>query len=315
MNSDSSETPRNTGNFSKPSARRSLGLLACGAALGMLMAGYGLFTARGTRSAGFPPEAVALVNQRPVLRSDFMTQVQSQFAVPYSQTTREQRQRVLEDMIDEELQVQRGLEIDLPSYDPEVRSALVAGVELEVTADARAQEPTPAELRAYYEEHKDQYSSEGVFRLRDLVVRASAVSATAMHATAASAVTALRRGEPLESVMRRCGLTDSRRFLDSGHVDLGDIFQFSVRAKLPDPLFNAAVALKDGSVSDPIDDTDGVHILVVTSHHYPVPLGFDESSSRVWTDVKSAIQTKSSKANLKYLRSRADVVIAPELRR
>src|ERR1700685_3912784 len=143
-------------------------LLASGALIGLLIAGYGLFTAKGTRSHGVPPEAIALVNQRQILRSDFMTQAEAQFTVPFSQTTPEQRHKVLEDMINEELMMQRGLEIDLPSYDPDVRNALVAGVELEVTADVLAQQPTAEELHAYYEQHKDKYSSEGVMQLRDL---------------------------------------------------------------------------------------------------------------------------------------------------
>ena len=94
-------------------------LLACGALVGLAIAGYGLFTAKGTRSSGVPAEAVALVNQRQILRSDFMTQTETQYSEPFAQTTREQREKVLEDMINEELMMQRGLEIDLPSYDPD----------------------------------------------------------------------------------------------------------------------------------------------------------------------------------------------------
>ena len=64
--------------ISKPSVRRSMILLASGALIGLAIAGYGLFTAKGTRSRTVPPEAVALVNQRQILRSDFMTQTQTQ---------------------------------------------------------------------------------------------------------------------------------------------------------------------------------------------------------------------------------------------
>jgi hypothetical protein len=91
--------------ISKPSVRRSMTLLASGALIGLAIAGYGLFTAKGTRSRAVPPEAVALVNQRQILRSDFMTQTQTQFVLPFAQTTREQRRTVLEDMINEELMV------------------------------------------------------------------------------------------------------------------------------------------------------------------------------------------------------------------
>jgi parvulin-like peptidyl-prolyl isomerase len=298
--------------ISKPSVRRSIVLLAAGALIGLVIAGYGLFTAKGTRSHGVPPEAVALVNQRQILRGDFMTQVQTQFTVPFSQTTRAQREKTLEDMIGEELMVQRGLEIDLPSYDPDVRNALVAGVELEVTADVSAQQPSPEELRAYYEKHKDKYSSEGVMQLRDLVVKPAAAGPAAARATALAAIADLRAGQALDGVVKRFGLVDSGRFMDGGHVDTGDIFQFAVRAKADDAIYNAALPLKDGEVSEPLEESDGLHLIAMIKHRFPVPQTFEEASNRVWTDVKNEAQARVNAANIAYLRSRADIVVAPE---
>jgi uncharacterized protein (DUF2249 family) len=298
---------------SKPSVRRSMALLAFGALTGLVIAGYGLFTAKGTRSYAVPPEAIALVNQRQILRSDFMTQTQAQFTVPFAQTTREQRERVIEDMISEELMVQRGLEIDLPSYDPDVRNALVAGVELEVTADVLAQQPTREELHTYYEQHKDKYSSEGTMQLRDLVVKTDAThSLGAARTTVASAIAALRAGKPIDAVIARFNLIDSGRFMEAGHVNLGDIFQFAVRIKSDDAIYNATLLLKDGEVSEPIEESDGVHLIYMMRHRFPVAQTFEQASNRVWRDVKSEAQAKVNAANIAYLRSRADIIVAPD---
>jgi parvulin-like peptidyl-prolyl isomerase len=301
--------------ISKSSVRRSMVLLACGALIGLLIAGYGLFTAKGTRSHGVSPEAVALVNQRQILRSDFMTQTQAQYNVPFAQTTAEQRQKTLEDMINEELLMQRGLEIDLPSYDPDVRSALVAGVELEVTAEVLAQQPTGEELRVYYEQHKDKYSSEDIMQLRDLLLSTDARSASAAHAAASKAAAEARRGEPLDAIIKRYGLRDSGRFMDAGQVDLGDIYQFAVRAKLDDALYNALLPLKGGEISDPVDESDGVHLVAMIKRRFPVPQTFDQASNRVWTDLKGEAQAKVRTANVAYLRGRADIVVAPDYAR
>jgi hypothetical protein len=299
--------------ISKPSVRRSMILLASGALIGLAIAGYGLFTAKGTRSHAVPPEAVALVNQRQILRSDFMTQTQTQFVLPFAETTPEQRHTVLDDMINEELMVQRGLEIDLPSYDPDVRNALVAGVELEVTADVLSQQPTPGELRGYYEHHKDKYSTEGVMRLRDLVIKTDASHPAAVaESMALAAVAALRRGQALDAVIKKFDLGDSGRFMDAGHADTGDIFQFAVRAKLDDSLYLATLPLHDGEVSDPVQESDGVHLIAMIKHRFPVPQTFEEASNQVWTDVKKEAQAKVRSANLTYLRSRADIILAPE---
>lgn len=288
-------------------------LLACGALTGLVIAGYGLFTAKGTRSHAVPPEAIALVNQRQILRSDFMTQTQTQFTVPFAQTTREQREKVIEDMISEELMVQRGLEIDLPSYDPEVRNALVAGVELEVTADVLAQRPTAEELHAYYEQHKDKYSSEGTMQLRDLMVKTDAAHpAGAARARVASAVAALRAGKPLDAVIAKFNLVDSGRFMEAGHVDTGEIFQFAVRIKSDDAIYNATLPLGDGQVSEPVEESDGVHLIYMIRHRFPVAQSFEQASNRVWSDLKSEAQAKVNAGNIAYLRSRADIIVAPD---
>lgn len=288
-------------------------LLASGALLGLGIAGYGLFTSKGTRSHGVPPEAIALVDQRPILRSDFMTQTQAEFAMPFSQTTREQRRKVLGDMINEELLMQRGLEMDLPSYDPDVRNALVAGVELEVTADVLAQKPTPEHLHAYYEEHKDRYSSEGTMRLRDLLIKADETHpAGAARELALEAGAALRNGEPLETVMRRFGLADSGRFMEAGRVNTGNIFQFAVRAKVSEALYEAILPLKEGQVSGPIVESDGVHLILMLERRSPVPQTFAEASDRVWKDVRNEALDKVRAANLAYLRARAQIVVTSD---
>ncbi len=301
---------------SRPSVRRSMILMASGALIGLLIAGYGLFTAKGTRSRGVPPEAVALVNGRAILRSDFMAQAQAQFTLPFAQTSAAQRRKTLDDMVDEELMMQRGLEIDLPSYDPDVRNALVAGVELEVSADALAQQPTEQELRQYYQAHQDRYSSEGVMQLRDLVVSSDAGHPrVAARAVAGAAVAALRHGAALAEVIRQYGLADSGRFMDSGHVDTGNLFQFAVRAKLDDALYRAAIVLRDGEVSDPVEAADGVHLIAMVRHEFPVAQSFEDAQNRVFTDFKKEAQDKVLQANLRYLHGRADIALSPEFGR
>ena len=298
---------------SRPQVRRSMVFFALGALIGLVIAGYGLFTAKGTRSHSVPPEDLALVNNRPILRSDFMTQVQTQFATPFAQSTAEQRGKVLEDMLAEELQVQRGLEIDLPSFDPDVRSAMVAGVQLEITADVMAQQPTEQQLRGYYEVHKDKYVSEGMLRMRDLVAKSGAAATWEQAlATAQQAVTALRAGVPLDQVMQRYRLEDSGVLMDAGHIDTGEIFEFAAKAKLGPNVYAAAATLQGGQVSDPIRETDGAHVVVMLEHRMPVQEDYAAAADKVWTDYKNDAQTRVREANVRYLRSRADILLSTD---
>jgi hypothetical protein len=301
--------------LSKPQVRRSMVFFSLGALIGLAIAGYGLFTARGTQSHSIPPEDLALVNGRPILRSDFMTQVQAQFTIPFAQSTPEQRRKVLEDMLDEELQVQRGLEIDLPSFDPDVRAALVAGVELEISADVLAQQPAEQQLRDYYEAHKGKYVSEGTLRMRDLVVKSGAGATTEQIVdTAQRAVTELRDGMPLEQVIRRYGLEDSGQLMDAGHVDTGEIFEFAAKAKLGKEVYAAAAKLQGGQVAGPIRQIDGAHVVVMVEHHMPLQQDYATAADKVWTDYKTEARTRVREANLQYLRSRARILLSTDAR-
>jgi parvulin-like peptidyl-prolyl isomerase len=295
-----------------PQIRRSMVFFALGALIGLAIAGYGLFTAKGTRSHSVPPDDLALVNNRPILRSDFMTQVQTQFALPFAQSTPDQRERVLEDMVAEELQVQRGLEIDLPSFDPDVRNAMVAGVELEITADVMAQQPTEVELRRYYEAHQGKYVGDGVLRMRDLVAKGGVVTTEQLMASAQQAVAALRAGTPLDQVIQHYRLEDSGALLDAGHVDTGEIFEFAAKAKLGLEIYAAAATLHGGQVSDPIRQSDGVHVVVMLEHRMPVQQDYAMAADKVWADYKNDAQARVREANVRYLRSRADILLSTD---
>ncbi len=289
--------------------RRSLLLYAAGAVLGLGLAGFALFTAKGTAVKTFPPEDVALVNGRQILRSDFRTQTEVEIGSTFDQTTPAQRHKVLDEMIAEELLVQRGLEVDLAATDPDVRSAMVSGVNLQVDADVLAQQPTEAQLRAFYDKHIEKYSSDGVMRVRDLVMPIGSGTAEAAIAKGQQASDELAKGAPLDAVMAKYGLKDS------GGIDLGDNFEFAVKAKLGDDIYKAIAKLAPGQASGPVRRPDGIHVVVMVSRIASVKLDFAKAQDNVWQDYKREARESVEKANLKYLRGRADITLAPEFRK
>jgi len=160
-------------NFGQVSTHRSFTLLACGAIAGLMLAGYALFTARGTSTLIVPPEDVALVNEQPISRSDYLSQLQTLYDVDLQHATLAQRRKVLDDLIREELFVQRGKELDVASTDPEVRAAMVNSVEMEIAADAITAQPSETQLHAFYAAHQGRYTSEGSMTVRDWVFPSS----------------------------------------------------------------------------------------------------------------------------------------------
>jgi len=289
--------------------RRSLIIYACGAVLGLGLAGFALFTAKGTAVKTFPPEDVALVNGRHILRSDFMTQVQVEAGTPFFQTTHAQRLKVLQEMIDEETLVQRGLEVDLAASDPDVRTALVAGVNLQVDADVIAQQPTAADLVAYYNKHIAKYSSDGVMAVRDLVMPIGSGTASDAVKRAQQAADEIDKGAPLAPVMAKYSLKDS------GQIDQADNFDFAVKVKLGDEIYAALTKIAPGQVSTPVQRPDGIHIVLLTKRIASVKLDYAKAADNVWQDYKRDMRDQLERANLKYLEGRAEIELAPEFRK
>ena len=293
----------------KVGPRRSLMIYAFGAVLGLSLAGFALFTAKGTTVKSFPPEDVALINGRQILRSDFRTQTQIEAGVPFDQTTPAQRQKVLNEMINEELLVQRGLEVDLAATDPDVRSAMVAGVDLQVDADVIAQQPTQAELTDYYNRHIDKYSTDGVMRVVDLAMPIGTGKVEDAVAKAQQASKEIGAGGPLEAIKAKYGLKDS------GRIDAGDNFDFAVKAKLGPDIYTAVKDLKPGQASAPVKQPDGLHVVLMTKRIASVKLDFAKAQDEVWQDFKKDARDANERANLKYLKSRAEIVLAPEFQK
>jgi hypothetical protein len=73
--------------LARHSERRSIILCAIGAVGGLIVAGAGLFTAQGTRIAGVPAEDVAMVNQVPILMSDYIANLRAAEGVGLDRAT------------------------------------------------------------------------------------------------------------------------------------------------------------------------------------------------------------------------------------
>lgn len=287
--------------LTQPSARRSLVLLALGAAVGLGIAGFGLFTAKGTATHEVPPEMAAMVNQQPILISDFNTQLQSEFGIPVSKATEAQKRKVLNDMINEELMVQRGQEMNLAGSDPDVRSALVAGVELQNSANVIAKQPTHAEMLAYYDAHKDRYRTQGVLTLRDLYL--APAPGKDVKAVMAEVSKALKAGASVDAVKAKYGLSE-------GHKVNGEELDFAAKIHLGDTLYAAIVDTKPGDVTDPVADKDGsVHVMAIGKRTPSVQLTVDQASNQIFTDFKKDATDKVQADNISFLKEKAEIML------
>jgi parvulin-like peptidyl-prolyl isomerase len=293
---------------SQVNVTRSMVLCAIGAVVGLAIAGVGLFSARGTATHTVPPEDIALVNQRPVLRSDFVTQLEGETGESFDQATRAEKLKVLDEMIREELLVQRGLELDFAETDQMTRNALAMAMDQQALAEATTSQPSEQQLREFFDKNPARYASDGILTVRHLVLAVSGGAGGAggeqSMQRAREAVAALRANTPAEAVMAKFGLTEPRND--------GDEFYFAAKIHLGDVVYAQALRMKEGEVSEPLQAADGMHIVRVIKNKVPVPLSFEHARLQVLTDLKNAQQERLIAATMKFLRERSKILIAPD---
>lgn len=291
-------------------AWRGMTLPAAAALIGLIAGGINLFKPA-PQINQIPPGVAAMVNQRPILLTDFMNEVETETSENYDQTTPKQRARALRSMINQELLVQRALALDLPETTDEVRTALADGLNAQVAAPALGIAPTEAQLRAYYVAHRSAYASEGSMTLRDIVLRVGGYqnadqSIGQAEADAEEAVYKLRSGQPLADVMEHYG------FVDSGRVH-GTEFDFAAKIHLGDKLYAVAQTLNSGDISDPVVFDDSVHVLIMNNRVLPHYGSYEAVRAEVYNGYRNMLRTRAQNKNLAYLRANAKILLAPGL--
>lgn len=291
-------------------AQRRVALPVVGMISGLIVAGIGLFHHANRELTQVPPGYVALVNQQGVLMSDFISQTATETEVPFTEATAAQRAHVLHEMIDKELLVQRALALDLPETTEEVRTTMADAVDAQAAAPEQAVQPTDAQLRAYYLAHRDRYSSQGTMTVLNLVLHVGGYqnadqTVAQAQADAVEAVYQLRSGAAVAYVMEHFGLVDASPQYDSQQLD------FAAKLHLGAQLYQVATTLGSGEVSDPIVQNDGVHVLIMQQRQPSAVEDFASARAQVYNDYRIALTDQAAKQNLQFLRSQAQILLAP----
>jgi hypothetical protein len=278
--------------------------------VGLALAALGMFRGAPAPLAEVPAGYVALVNQKGVLESDFISQVETATMKRFDEATPEEKARVLRSMIDEELLVQRAMVLDLPETTIEVREAMQQGVEAQVAEPYWSLPPTDAELRAYYDKTRSDYTNDGTMIVHDLVMHVGGFqnanqSTPQALSDAADAVYRLRSGASVDYAKEHYGFVDSNRLPAVEELD------FVVKMRLGDKLFEVASALGNGEISDPVIDVDGVHVLVMDVRRPASVADFSSVRDKVYQAYRRVQGERATAENVKLLRSQAQIILAP----
>jgi len=280
---------------------RALSWLALGAAAGIGCATVGLLLS-GERGGALPANAAASVNGA-VIRLEEYGRAVAAFAFDRREPIRpEDRQHVLDRLHDEELLVQRGLELGLARHDRRVRGDIVSAMIESVVSQADGEEPSDADVRAFYDQNRDYFAHTERLLVQQVFVRAAPVrSEDEARARAEQAAARLRGGEAFESV--RAALGDP----EVAPVPRDLLPVAKLREYLGPTAAHAALALDVGAASDPQRSASGYHVLVLLDRSP----GFAPPLSEVTDEVRAELRRRASERALRDylddLRARADV--------
>jgi parvulin-like peptidyl-prolyl isomerase len=158
--------------------RRGRWLLAAGAAIGILVA---VASAIQPTDHRLPAGAVATVNDRVIPFEALVRAIDLLAQDKRNEMTDEDRAFVLSRLIDEELLVQRGVEIGLVESDQSVRKAIVKAMMDSILLEAESEKATDEELRAFYRDNQDYFTRPPALRVRQILFRNGTERADGLH--------------------------------------------------------------------------------------------------------------------------------------
>lgn len=287
--------------------RRAERVLLAGIVAGLALAAAGLAGSGPGPGEEIPAGAVALVNGRAILEDDYRRLLAGLAADRRTPLEPEDRRHVLDRLVEEELLVQRGLELGLVRSDRRVRGELVSSVIAAVVSEAESREPGEDELRRFYGENRDYFTRPGRARVREILVRRGGEGPEAVRARAQEAVRRLRAGEPFDAVAAALG--------DRSPVPVPDALlpPAKLREYLGPTATLRVLGLEVGGVTEPVSTGSGYRVVQLVEREPPFVPPFEEIEDLVRSEWRRRAGDGALRSYLEELRRRADVRVRDSL--
>jgi parvulin-like peptidyl-prolyl isomerase len=292
------------GGFVAEARSRSIAWLGAGALAGIAAAGLSLLGS-GRDAPALPEGAVATVNGAVLRTVDYQRALAALESDRRNPVGEAEQRFVLDRLVDEELLVQRALELGLAKSDRLVRNQLVAAMIASVTEDAALGEPDDAALRAFHAEHPERFTEPGRLRARQLWVRAAPLrSDDEARARAAEAVARLRAGEPFDAVAAALG-DPLVAPLPDAPLPVAKLVEYAGPGALA-ALADAA----PGTVSEPLAFAGGFQVLALSARDDAVSAPYESVADAVRAEWRRNAGDEALRRYLDELRDRAEIRMA-----
>jgi parvulin-like peptidyl-prolyl isomerase len=283
--------PPGPGQPASSTQRRATRLLGLGATAGLALAAAGLLTSGPESGDALPTHAVAAVNGEILRVEEYERAVQALAGDRREPLTEADRRHVLKRLLDEELLVQRGLELGLARHDRRVRGDIVAAVIQTVVARSEETSPDADALRAFYEENADYFAQTGRTLVQQILVRARPARSGEPFAVVDEAL-----GDPQVAPVPRAHLPASK-----------------LREYLGPTATHAALGLSVGEVGNPVRSSVGYHVIQIVAREPGRTPPLAEIEEAVRAEWVRRAGDRALREYLDELHDRADVRVVREL--
>ncbi len=274
--------------------------LSVGTAVGVLLATAGALVPTGNDFSG---NVLARVNGKAITSQD----VEFAFERIAGDTpaTQAQRLETLQRLIDQELLIQRGVEIGLLESDLTVRKAIAMAMIDASVAKALAQDPAEEDLRAFYDSHLAVFTVPARVHVQQIYCDGNGnLSKAGAQAEQASA--AITRGLSFTEARAQYGNEDSLPVPDAlvpAHVLL---------RHLGPALTQTVLALRTGEISPPLQSSAGYHILRLVEQRPEQVQPYEAVKQEVRAEYLRRRRDEALQHELDRLRQEATIVLSPK---
>jgi parvulin-like peptidyl-prolyl isomerase len=287
--------------MSEAHERRPLVWLAAGAVAGVTLAAWGLLSSD-ARNAALPEGAIASVNGTLLYAEDYRRLVEGVESDTREPASPELKRRVLDRMIEEELLVQRGVELGLVESDRRIRADITQAMIQSIVVETEDEKAEPEELRRFYEQEAGFFTQPGRVRARQVFFRVRTPGDEAAQlARARQAETRLRAGEPLERVRSELGDEEVSPIPDAL------LPPAKLREYVGPTALRAVMDLAPGETGAPVRSGMGLHVFQLVEREEPRVPPFEEIAAHVEAEWVRRAGDRALRAYLDDLRGDAQV--------
>jgi len=251
--------------------------------------------------------AIAKVNERHIDRTEYASAYQALLSDKNKAPTASDKRLVLDRLIEEELLVQRGIEIGLLDGDATVRKTVAVAVIEFVLAQGGSDALSETSLRTYYEENKQLFAPANRLQVAQIFIPyGDSPDDATVIAQLDKVRAALRRGDDFAATALALG-TEILPPLPRVMLTPAKMTDY-----LGPDLASAAARLPQGSISDALAGPTGWHFFKIIRNQPGVAPAFKDIRRQIVDALRRDNDDEALRDYLGWLRGRADIVLAPD---